>query len=79
MTYVLVWDVETVPDLTGFARANRLEGKTDEEVRQAIGDKFPKHVYHSVICIGALVASDKEGYWEVDAVLRMSEIEPRRN
>jgi hypothetical protein len=54
---VIVWDLETVPDLRGFAAANGLAGKADEEVREAIGDKFPKHIYHSIVCIGALVAS----------------------
>jgi hypothetical protein len=34
---VIVWDLETVPDLRGFAAANGLAGKTDEEVREAIG------------------------------------------
>jgi hypothetical protein len=43
---VIVW-FETAPDLRGFAAANGLAGKTDEEVREAIGDKFPKHIYHS--------------------------------
>jgi 3'-5' exonuclease len=54
---VIVWDLETVPDLRGFAAANGLAGKTDEEVREAIGDRFPKHIYHSIVCIGALVAA----------------------
>jgi hypothetical protein len=43
---VIVWDLETVPDLRGFAAANGLADKTDEEVREAIGDRFPKHIYH---------------------------------
>ena len=51
---VIVWDLETVPDLGGFAAANDLVGKSDVEVREAIGDKFPKHIYHSIVCIGAL-------------------------
>jgi hypothetical protein len=34
---VIVWDLETVPDLRGFAAANGLTGKSDEEVREAIG------------------------------------------
>jgi DNA-binding protein H-NS len=46
---VVVWDLETVPDLTGFAVANDLVGKSDVEVREAIGDKFPKHIYHSIV------------------------------
>jgi hypothetical protein len=45
---VIVWDVETVPDLGGFAAAKDLAGKSDVEVREAIGDKFPKHIYHSI-------------------------------
>ena len=39
---VIVWDLETVPDLAGFAAANDFVGKSDVEVREAIGDKFPK-------------------------------------
>jgi hypothetical protein len=45
---IIVWDLETVPDLGGFAAANDLVGKFDVEVREAIGDKFPKHIYHSI-------------------------------
>jgi hypothetical protein len=41
---IIVWDLETVPDLAGFAAANDLVGKSDVEVREAIGDKFPKHM-----------------------------------
>jgi 3'-5' exonuclease len=65
---VIVWDLETVPDLRGFAAANDLVGKTDEEVREAIGDKFPKHIYHSIVCIGALVARAEGDHWAVDAL-----------
>jgi len=59
-TSVIVWDIETVPDLKGFAAANGLDGKSDDEIRKAMGDKFPKHIYHSIICIGALVAHREE-------------------
>src|SRR5947209_7273828 len=65
---VIVWDLETVPDLGGFAAANDLIGKSDVEVRQAIGDKFPKHIYHSIVCIGALIAHREPDHWAVDAV-----------
>jgi len=51
---VIVWDLETAPDLAGFAAANGLVGKSDVEVREVIGEKFPKHIYHSIVCIGAL-------------------------
>ena len=49
---VIAWDIETVPDLKGFAAANGHDGKSDEEIRAAMGDKFPKHIYHSNISIG---------------------------
>src|SRR5499426_1531999 len=65
---VIVWDLETVPDLGGFAAANDLVGKSDVEVREAIGDKFPKHIYHSIVCIGALIAHREQGYWAIDAI-----------
>jgi 3'-5' exonuclease len=60
---VIVWDLETVPDLRGFAAANDLVGKSDVEVREAIGDKFPKHIYHSIVCIGALIAHREPDHW----------------
>jgi hypothetical protein len=69
MNNVIVWDIETVPDLQGFAAANGHVGKSDDEVRAELADKFPKHIYHSIICIGALVAHrENSGYWIVDAL-----------
>jgi hypothetical protein len=66
--HLIVWDIETVPDLRGFAAANGHDGKADHEIREAMGDKFPKHIYHSIICIGALVAHCNNGHWQVDAL-----------
>ena len=40
--HVIVWDLETVPDIAGHAAANALDGKSDDEVRAVMGDKFPK-------------------------------------
>jgi hypothetical protein len=37
-----------------WCAANDLVGKSDAEVREAIGDKFPKHIYSSIVCIGTL-------------------------
>jgi hypothetical protein len=69
MRNVIVWDIETVPDLKGFAAANGHGGTNDDEVRAELGDKFPKHIYHSIICIGALVAQREDGgLWIVDAL-----------
>jgi 3'-5' exonuclease len=59
---IIVWDLETVPDLAGFAAANDLVGKSEAEVRE-VGDKFPKHIYHSIVCIGARAGSSIIGRW----------------
>jgi 3'-5' exonuclease len=66
--HILVWDLETVPDLRGFAAANGHDGKSDDEIRAEMGDKFPKHIYHSIICIGALIAHRDNEHWVVDAL-----------
>src|SRR3984893_12874650 len=66
--HVVIWDIETVPDLRGFAAASGHDDKSDDEVREAMGDKFPKHIYHSIICIGALVARPDNAHWEVTAL-----------
>jgi hypothetical protein len=68
MSNIVVWDIETVPDLRGYAAANGHGGKGDDEIRAAMGEKFPKHIYHSIICIGALVAHREEGRWTVTAL-----------
>jgi 3'-5' exonuclease len=66
--HVIVWDLETVPDIAGYAAANGLTGKSDGEIREALGNKFPKHIYHSIVCIGALVAHKEPDHWVVDAI-----------
>jgi 3'-5' exonuclease len=68
MASVIVWDIETVPDIEGYARANGLVGKSDDEIREAMGGKFPKPLYHSIVCIGAVVAECVQGVWQVRAV-----------
>ena len=65
---VIVWDIETVPDLRGFPAANALAGKSDDEMRAEMGDKFPKLIYHSIVCIGALVAQRQDERWVVSAL-----------
>jgi hypothetical protein len=65
---IIVWDLETVPDLPRFAAANGLVDKTDAEIREALGDKFPKHIYYSIICIGALIAQRDQAHWVVKAL-----------
>ncbi len=54
MPHVLVWDIETVPDLKGYAAAH--------------GEKFPKHIFHLIVCIGALIARREGDHWTVEAL-----------
>jgi len=72
-TSVIVWDLETVPDIAGFAASNNLSGKSEEEIRGAIGDKFPKLIYHSIVCIGALVATREDDRWKVEVERRKTD------
>ena len=65
---VIIWDLETVPDLAAAARMLDLEGATETEVREALGSGFPKHPLHKIACIGALVASRQPEGWRVDAL-----------
>jgi hypothetical protein len=67
-THLIVWDIKTVPDLKGFSAANGHDGKGDDQIRVEMGDKFPKHIYQSIICIAALVAHRKDGAWKVSAL-----------
>ena len=53
---VIVWDLETVPDLAAAALMLDLGNTTEAEVREAIGPGFPKHPLHKIACIGALIA-----------------------
>jgi predicted PolB exonuclease-like 3'-5' exonuclease len=68
MPYTIVWDLETVPDISGFAVANDLLDKSPSEVRAAMGDKFQKHIYHEIVCIGALIARREADGWTVEAL-----------
>lgn len=78
---VIAWDIETVPDLKGFAAANGMEGKSEDEIRAAMGEKFPKHIYHSIVCIGALVAHQQtaEAGQLMRLVRRISVSDPKRD
>jgi predicted PolB exonuclease-like 3'-5' exonuclease len=66
--HVIVWDLETIPDLDGFASASQLDGKPEPEIRESMGEKFPKLIFHRIACIGALIASRTEESWQVDAI-----------
>jgi hypothetical protein len=53
---IIVWDLETVPDLAAAARMLDLGEAPEVDVRQALGSGFPKHPLHKIVCIGALLS-----------------------
>src|SRR5829696_546994 len=59
--HVLVWDLETVPDLPCVARVHGLDEDDHAACREALGEKFPKLPFHKVVCIGALIAERRDG------------------
>src|SRR5262249_35474151 len=65
---VVVWDLETVPDLAAAARMLDLGAAPEAKVRGALGSGFPKHPLHKIVCIGALVASRQSEGWRLDAL-----------
>src|SRR5215475_10311744 len=65
---VIVWDLETVPDLPAAARMLGLGDAPHAEVRAALGPGFPKHPLHMIACIGALIATRQLEGWRVDAL-----------
>jgi predicted PolB exonuclease-like 3'-5' exonuclease len=54
--------------IAGYAAAKGHDDKSEDEIRAELGDKFPKHIYHSIICIGALIAHQESDQWIVDAI-----------
>ena len=62
---LIVWDPEKVPDLPCVARVNGFDESDEAAAREALGEKFPKLIYHAIACIGALIAERVEGVWIV--------------
>src|SRR3954470_9554826 len=63
--HVLVWDLETIPDLPCVARVHDIDIGDEAACRDALGDGFPKLPFHKVACIGVLIAERGEAGWEV--------------
>lgn len=68
MESVIVWVIETVPNFEGYARVHKLEGQTEDAIRAAMGSKFQKPIYHSIVCIGAVIAEYEDEHWKVRSV-----------
>ena len=66
--HVIVWDLETVPDLDALARAHYLPEPAVEVAREVLGEKFPKLPFQQIVCIGAVVAEKVDGVWWVTAI-----------
>ena len=65
---IIVWDLESIPDLSAAARMLDMGNAAEADVRQALGEGFPKHPLHKIVCIGALVASRQPEGWRIDAL-----------
>ena len=61
---VLVFDLETVPDLQAYAAASGLVGHPEKTVREQMGEKFPRQIFHRIACLGSLLADrGNDGVW----------------
>jgi 3'-5' exonuclease len=65
LDHVIFWDLETVPDLPCVARVNGFDETDEAGAREKLGEKFPKLIFHKIVCIGALIADRIEGVWIV--------------
>lgn len=65
---VVVFDLETVPDLAAVARVHGLDPADEDAARGKLGTGFPKLIFHRIVCIGALVAEQVDGAWKVRAL-----------
>jgi 3'-5' exonuclease len=66
--FVIVWDLETVPDIPASARMLGLVGASEEAVRAQLGPGFAKRPLHKIACIGALVGRRTSEGWNVEAM-----------
>src|SRR5947209_15234510 len=62
---VLVWDLETIPDLQCVSRVHGLEQDDAEGARAAIGEKMPKLPFCEIVCVGALRAERTDTGYQV--------------
>ena len=66
--HLIVWDLETIPDLAAAARIHSTKEANEEQAREVLGDKFPKLPLHKIICIGALIAEWQVHSWQVPSL-----------
>lgn len=68
MSAVVVFDLETVPDLAAVARVHGIDPDDEALVKEKLGSGFPKLPFHKIVCIGALVAEPDAAGWRVRAL-----------
>lgn len=61
--YVVVFDLETIPDLEAVSRINGLVEHDDAVAEGIVGEKFPKLPLHRIACIGAVIAERLDDHW----------------
>ncbi len=66
--HVIVWDLETTPDIDAAGRMLDMERASEHEVRAALGPGFPKQPLHKIACIGALIAVRSDEGWRIEAL-----------
>jgi predicted PolB exonuclease-like 3'-5' exonuclease len=65
---IVVMDLETVPDYAAVARLHNLDENDTAACRTALGDKFPKCLWHRIVCVGTLIAQKSYEAWQVVSV-----------
>lgn len=63
---VVVFDIETSLDRQAFARATGIAETEIYKIKEALGDVFPKPMFHQIECIGVLRAQFHQGAWQID-------------
>lgn len=63
--HVIIWDLETVPDYDALRRVHGIDASDEELDADVLKGKFPKHIFHKIVCIGAIVAQNSESGWTV--------------
>lgn len=66
---VLVFDLETVPDVQAWGAASGQHGHSEKALREQMGDKFPRQIFHRIVCLGSLLADrGADGVWRTTAL-----------
>jgi len=65
MAHVVVFDLETIPDLEAVSRIHAIEPHDEDQAQEIVGEKFCKLPLHRIACIGALIAESSDNGWIV--------------